>query len=146
MKPKIKIISLSIKDYDSIISVWERAELPFCEGWRDSKKQMKKQMNSGVVTIFGARLKKNLIGVVLASDDTRKGWINHLAVLPEFRRGGIAQALVKEAEKLFKKKKIKIVAALIEGYNKPSLKCFLKMGYWDFKGVHYMTKREHKGV
>ena len=39
-----------------------------------------------------------LVGAVMAGFDGTRGWIHHLAVLPEFRRRGIATALVRAAE------------------------------------------------
>ena len=38
------------------------------------------------------------VGAVMAGFDGTRGWIYHLAVLPEFRGRGIAKALVREAE------------------------------------------------
>ena len=39
-----------------------------------------------------------LVGAVMAGFDGTRGWIHHLAVLPEHRRQGIATALVRAAE------------------------------------------------
>lgn len=39
-----------------------------------------------------------LVGAVMAGFDGTRGWIHHLAVLPDFRRRGIATALVRAAE------------------------------------------------
>ena len=45
-----------------------------------------------------AEAEGELVGAVMAGFDGVRGWIYHLAVLPEFRRRGIATALVREAE------------------------------------------------
>ena len=39
-----------------------------------------------------------LVGAVMAGFDGVRGWIHHLAVSPEYRRRGIATALVRAAE------------------------------------------------
>lgn len=45
----------------------------------------------------GAKTKR-LMGAVMAGFDGTRGWIHHLAVLPGFRRRGIATKLVRAAE------------------------------------------------
>ena len=45
-----------------------------------------------------AELEGQLAGAVMAGFDGVRGWIYHLAVAPEFRRRGIATALVRAAE------------------------------------------------
>ena len=42
-----------------------------------------------------------IVGTVLAGHDGRRGFIHHMAVLPEYRRHGIARAMARRAvEKL----------------------------------------------
>ena len=45
-----------------------------------------------------AEAEGELVGAVMAGFDGTRGWIYHLAVLPEFRGRGIGTALVREAE------------------------------------------------
>ncbi len=45
-----------------------------------------------------AEMEDQLAGAVMAGFDGTRGWIYHLAVAPEFRRRGIATALVRAAE------------------------------------------------
>jgi GNAT superfamily N-acetyltransferase len=84
-----------------------------------------------------------LVGVVLATNDGRKGWINRLAVLPEHRRQGYATRLVAEAEGVLRSVSITVIAALIEGGNDVSLALFERLGYAELPGgTHYLSKRE----
>ena len=125
----------------------EKGGLDFHEGFRDTKPEIERQINSGCIAIYGAYEEDKLIGSVLCSDDSRRGWINHIAVLPEFRKKGIAKKLIAEAEKHFEKKGLKIIAALVEDHNKPSWNLFEDSGYkQEFPGLRYYTKRERWGV
>jgi len=145
-KGDIKLVNLDDSHYELILKIWRDADLPVCEVWRDSKLELERQLKSGNVVVYGAKVEDRVVGVVLNSDDSRKGWINHLAVIPEYRKQGIASFLIAESEKYFKNKGIKIIAALIEGHNNSSLNLFEKIGYIEFKGVKYVTKRESPKV
>jgi ribosomal protein S18 acetylase RimI-like enzyme len=82
----------------------------------------------------------------LGTHDGRKGWINRLAVAPEFRHQGIAQLLLKEAEEEISRKGIEIVTCLIEDYNQTSMDFFQKAGYIKHNDIIYFTKRKYPQV
>jgi GNAT superfamily N-acetyltransferase len=83
----------------------------------------------------------DLIGVVLVTQDGRKGWINRLAVHSDWRRQGVATQLITAAEDVLHHQGIDVIAALIEPGNIPSLECFLGSGYEEYIGLHYVSKR-----
>lgn len=87
-----------------------------------------------------------ILGTVLATNDGRKGWINRLAVDPEMRNHGIARILVKEAEERLKQNGIGIIACLIEDWNSDSSEVFKHLGYNEFKGIKYLTKRSRPDI
>ena len=133
---------LTIDDYDAVIALWQRAGLPTVRPTgRDSRSEFEKQLQHGQIVI-GLEEAGRLIGVVVATNDTRKGWINRLAIDPEYRRRGYGEELVHAAEAALSELGLKIMAALIEDYNKASLGLFNKLGYGPHPEVHYVSKRE----
>jgi GNAT superfamily N-acetyltransferase len=82
-----------------------------------------------------------MIGSILGSSDGRKGWINRLAVDPDYRGRGLAARLLKECEDFLHKLGLKVLAALIEGDNKESFSAFKKSGYIYSPDVAYYSKR-----
>lgn len=108
---------------------------------RDSRSEFEKQLQQGQI-IIGLEDGDKLIGVVLATNDTRKGWINRLAIDPEYRQHGYGSQLVHAAEDALRELGLKIIAALIEDYNDASLTLFRKLGYTAHPEVHYVSKRE----
>ena len=138
----MRIGRLTPEDYDKIIRLWEEAGLPYKPKGRDSRESMEKQMRENPEFFIGAFDGEKLIGTVIASFDGRRGWINRLAVHPNYRRRGIGQLLIKEAEKVLKKKGAWITCALIEKENKPSLNLFKKCGYKPSENLVYVSKRE----
>jgi ribosomal protein S18 acetylase RimI-like enzyme len=93
--------------------------------------------------MLGLEVGGELVGVVLNTHDGRKGWINRLAVVPEFRRQGHATRLVREAERLLREQGMTVIALMIEPGNEASLALFNQLGYVELEGgIHYLTKRD----
>ncbi len=139
---KMEIRQLSIDDYDLIITLWESAGLPVKPQGRDSREEMKVQFESMPDLTLGAFEGKELIGVILGTDDGRKGWINRLAVAPEYIRKGTATRLIAAIEAALKKRGCKIICTLVEDWNDISLQLFKKSGYIKHSDIHYLSKRE----
>ncbi|MEM3622234.1 MAG: GNAT family N-acetyltransferase [Candidatus Bathyarchaeia archaeon] len=142
----MEIRNLTINNYEDMVKLWSRAKLPFKPNGRDSKEAIETQMKENPEFFLGAFEGSRLIGVVILSCDMRKGWINRLAVDPEYRRRGVAQVLIAESEKILRKHGIRIFCALIEDYNVASKKLFKKMGYVEHRDIIYFSKRENEEV
>ena len=80
--------------------------------------------------------------MVLGTHDGRKGWINRLAVLPEYRSRGIGKALAIEVDHRLNDLGILIVTCLIEGGNDASEKFFESLGYVGHPSITYYSKRQ----
>jgi len=142
----VKIVSYKTGDYQKLIDIWDTAGLPYKPYGRDSEKSIEKELKRGVGKFLFALVEDIYTGVVLVTHDGRKGWINRVAVLPEYRHKGIAKLLVDAAEKWLDDQGIGIYACQIEDYNKDSLEVFKKFGYIPFKGIHYLTKRKYPEI
>lgn len=138
----MKIRSLTIFDYDQIVALWKRSELPFRPSGRDRKETVQAQMAANPDFFLGAYEDNRLVGVVVATSDGRKGWINRLAVDPDFRGRGVAEALIAESEKTLRRHGLRIFCALIEDYNTSSMQLFKKCGYKEHRDIVYFSKRE----
>ena len=136
----------TITDYSTIVSLWEAAELDYKPKGRDSRESIEKEMQKGIGYFLIAEKEGEAIGSVLITHDGRKGWINRLAVIPEYRKKGIGKALVDKAEEILDELGIGIYVCLIEDYNKSSLEVFQKLGYNEFPGMHYLSKRKFKDI
>jgi ribosomal protein S18 acetylase RimI-like enzyme len=144
---QVEIRKLTIKDYDAIIKLWGHAGLPHKSKGRDSKEVIERQMREFPDFFLGAFRENKLVGVVIGSYESRmKGWINRLAVDPEYRRQGIGERLVARMEETLKRRGARILAALIEMPNEESFELFQKMGYKSHKDILYVTKRESQEV
>lgn len=139
---------LSLDDYDQLMALWQRAGLHSVRPQgRDSRAALARQLQSGVQTILGLEIEDQLIGAVVATHDSRKGWINRLVVDPAHRRQGHATRLIAAAEQVLRDQGMQIIAALIESDNLGSLALFRQAGYVEFdEGIHYVSKRDSSDV
>lgn len=143
---KTKIIPYKNGDYDLLTSIWEKAGLPYKGKGRDSRENIEKEVKLDCNQFLFALQDDEAIGSILVTHDGRKGWINRVAVLPEYRKKGIAKLLVDAGEKWLIQQGIGIFACQIEEYNTGSFEAFQKMGYVPFEGIHYLTKRIHPDI
>ena len=142
----MEIRRLTINDYKEMVRLWLTATLPFKPKGRDSKKAIAVEMKENPDFFLGAFEDTLLVGTVIISCDVRKGWINRLAVNPNYRHRGIAKALIAESERTLRKHGIRIFCALIEDYNAISKKLFKECGYVEHHDITYFSKRDSDEV
>jgi N-acetylglutamate synthase-like GNAT family acetyltransferase len=142
----MEIRRLTINGYEEIVRLWSRAKLPFKPKGRDSEEEIAAQMKANPDFFLGAFEDNRLVGTVIISCDARKGWINRLAVDPDYRHHGVAKALIAESERALRKHSIRIFCALIEDYNATSKKLFKECGYVEHHGITYFSKRDSDEV
>ena len=142
----MKIRKFKIDDYEQLIQLWIDAKLPFKPKGRDRKEEYEKQFEKAGNLYLSAFQGNRLIGFIQATHNQRKGWINRLAVHPDFRKKGVATLLIKKAEEFFIKEGVDIFACLIEDWNERSMKLFEKSGYKSHKEIIYYTKRNYPDV
>ncbi len=142
----MEIRKLTINDYEEIIKLWSKARLPYKPRGRDSKEAIAVEMKANPEFFLGAFGDSRLVGMVIISCDMRKGWINRLAVDPDYRNRGIAKALIAESEKTLRKRGVRIFCALVEDYNAVSKKLFKECGYVEHRDIIYFSKRDSNEV
>jgi ribosomal protein S18 acetylase RimI-like enzyme len=133
-------------DYDALCALWRAAGLPIKPEGRDSRAEYERQLSLPHVAFFGRFQDGRLVAAVLATHDGRKGWVNRLAVHPDFRRRHLALELIRVCEAWFVECGVGIFACLIEAGNDASRAVFAAAGYETFPGVTYHTKRLFPGV
>ena len=97
----MEITTFAIDHYDDLLSLWGRCGLPYEKDGRDSREQLDRQILDDHVAILVLKDDDGrLIGSVIGTFDGRRGWINRLAVDPEYRGRRLAARLVEKAEAL----------------------------------------------
>lgn len=133
--------ALTVDELPLLHTLWNQAELEYRPKGRDTVENLAKELAVNPTGFIGAFLNGRLIGFVLASDDGRRGWINRLAVHPDYRGQQVGERLIAEAERVLHAQGRQIVAALIEEHNTHSQNLFKRVGYLVMPEVLYFSKR-----
>jgi ribosomal protein S18 acetylase RimI-like enzyme len=142
----VVIRKMSIKDYDSLIALWEKGIIPYRPQGRDSKKNIRWQLQQPNCFYFVAEKNGKIVGAILGTHDGRKGWINRLVITSAYRRKGIAKRLIEEFESQLTVIGIDIVAGLIEDGNVTSMEVFERLGYTKHTDILYFSKRKNMKI
>lgn len=137
----MQIEPYQIDDYDDMIALWQRAALPHDKEKRDSREAIERQMFDDHVAILTLKDNGRMIGVIVATYDGRKGWLNRLAIDPDFRGRRLAARLIEAAEAKLVEMGATIFAGLIEDQNFPSMAAFKHCGYEGWDHIVYFRKK-----
>lgn len=84
---------MSLLDYDAVIELMKQTPgVSFRDA--DSRPATERYLARNPGLSFVAQAGSGLVGCVMSGHDGRRGYLQHLVVLPAFRRQGIANALV----------------------------------------------------
>jgi ribosomal protein S18 acetylase RimI-like enzyme len=136
-----QIRRLTKDDYDEMIRVWSIAGLPFKPNGRENRAMIEMEMSRDLCAYFGIFDGDRLVGLTIAQYDGRRGWINRLAVDPDYRGQGLALELIRCGEGFLDQFGEVVVCALIEEVNSPSQALFEKAGFLCENTITYWSKR-----
>ena len=91
----------------------------------DSEERLARLVESGTDLFLVAEKEGRIIGAVIGGWDGWEGQIHRLAVLPEYKRQGIARALLEEAERRLLAKGARRISLLVHQGHPEAL------GFWD---------------
>jgi len=143
---EITIRKATKQDIDTILKIWQNAELTHKPKGRDTKYNLHSQLQLPQIRVFIAAIEGKDVATIMVRHDGRKGWLNRMAVLKIYRNKGIAQKLIAHSEKWLASQGLKIYATLIDDPNDPSMNLFIKAGYTKHNDIIYFTKKLHPEV
>jgi len=143
---EIIIRKASQQDIDTILRIWQNAELTHKPKGRDTKENLLSQLRLPQICVFIAAIEEKDVAMIMVTHDGRKGWLNRLTVLKNYRNKGIAQKLIAHSENWLAAQGLEIYATLIDDPNDPSMNLFMKAGYTKHNDIVYFTKKKHPEV
>ncbi len=134
---------LTASDIPQLYELWEAAALAYKPAGRDRSDRLGRHLNQSGGGGWGAYYGQTLIAAAIFSFDGRKGYIEHLATRPDFRRSGLAEAVVAASLQSLKELGALVTAALIESANIPSRRLFETLGFIDSPSLCYYSLRDN---
>ena len=125
-------------DKATLVSLWQLCELtvPWNNPYKDIARKLKIQPELFLVVVQNSLL----IASVMGGYDGHRGWINYLAVHPDFQGQGYAQQMMKSVESELRKIACPKINLQIRSGNAKVMKFFQKLGFTDDR-VLSMGKR-----
>lgn len=136
----MKIRVMKKRDWKKCLELWKNIPGMGLNSIDDTKKGIVRFLNRNPKTCFVAEADGTFAGTIIAGHDGRRGYIYHTAVLPQFRRCGIATALLQAATDALKKQGIAKVALLVFSDNESGNAFWEKHGFTKRSDITYRNK------
>jgi ribosomal protein S18 acetylase RimI-like enzyme len=145
MKPAgtpMEIRSFQPEDEPSVIALWQQCDL--VRPWNDPHRDICRKLKVNPEWFLVGLVDGQVVATVMAGYEGHRGWLNYLAVAPEFQRRGLARGIVVEAERLLRKAGCPKINLQIRTSNQAVIEFYRRLGY-SVDDVVSMGKRlEHE--
>ncbi|MBQ5333815.1 MAG: GNAT family N-acetyltransferase [Oscillospiraceae bacterium] len=131
---------LTLNDYDEMYALWLSCKGMGLNDVDDSREGIGRFLERNPETCFAAIENGFIIGVILAGNDGRRGFIYHTAVSPEYRKKGVGTALVSAALEALKRLGITKTALVVFGRNELGNTFWEKQGFTARNDLVYRNK------
>ena len=132
--------TMNISDYEQVYELWLSCAGMGLNNLDDSKEGIQRFLSRNPDTCFVAQGEQKIVGVIIAGNDGRRGYIYHTAVDPECRHQGIATRLVNEAMAALKKLGINKTALVVFSKNESGNAFWEKSGFTSRDDLVYRNK------
>ena len=136
----IKYRVMDISDYKQVYDLWLSCAGMGLNNLDDSEEGIQRFLNRNPETCFVALAEQTVIGVIIAGNDGRRGYIYHTAVDPDHRHQGIATELVNKAMDALKKLDINKTALVVFSKNTDGNAFWEKSGFTSRQDLVYRNK------
>jgi len=87
-----EIVKYRSKHQDALVDLWKKCSLVVPQN--DPVEDIRRKLDFQAELFFVALLDGRLIGSIMAGYEGHRGWLNYLAVLPEYQKRGYGRKLV----------------------------------------------------
>lgn len=131
---------MTISDYEAVYELWMSCKGMGLNNLDDSKEGIDRFLKRNPDTCFVASIGDEIVGVIIAGNDGRRGYIYHTAVKSEYRKKGVATALVEAATDALKNCGINKVALVVFDRNADGNDFWEKQGFTVREDLVYRNK------
>ncbi|MTJ84147.1 MAG: GNAT family acetyltransferase [Telmatospirillum sp.] len=114
-------------DREPVIALWHRCGL--IRSWNDPDKDIARKLAVQPEFFLVGRVGDVLAATAMAGYDGHRGWLNYLAVSPDFRHRGFGRRLVAEVERLLTASGCPKLSLQIRSSNREVMAFYRALGY-----------------
>lgn len=90
-----EIVKYRSEHQDAVVDLWKKCNLVVPQN--DPVEDIRRKLDFQPELFFVALLRGKLVGSIMAGYEGHRGWLNYLAVLPEYQKRGYGGKLVEKA-------------------------------------------------
>ena len=119
--------AFEIGDEPAVIDLWRRCDLlrPQNDPHQDIRRKLRVRPDLFLVGLLDGEI----VASVMAGYEGHRGWLNYVAVAPEFRRRGLARRILAEAERLLRAEGCAKINLQVRASNQPAVEFYRRLGY-----------------
>ena len=126
---KLKIREYQYSDEQQVIDLWFACNLVV--PWNNPILDIERKLKVNPELFLVGEINNQVIASVMAGYEGHRGWINYLAVWPEFQRKGYAKEIMSVVEKKLKDIGCPKINLQIRSNNESVIKFYESIGYFD---------------
>lgn len=124
---ELRIRPYQSSDFAAVIRLWEECGLVV--SYNNPQRDIERKLRVNPEWLLVGLVNDKLVASCMAGYEGHRGWINYLAVLPEYRRRGIARAMMREAERKLQAAGCPKIMLQIRETNLEVMQFYEKLGY-----------------
>ena len=136
----MRIRKMTADDYDAVWALWMSCKNMGFNDLDDSRAGIGRYLRRNPTTCLVAEAGDAMAGAILAGHDGRRGYIYHMAVSEEYRRQGVASALVERALEALRAEGIHKVALVAFKYNEAGNAFWERLGFAVRDDLNYRNR------
>ncbi len=127
MQTVMRIRSYRSSDESTVIDLWHNCDL--IRPWNDPKKDIQRKLEVQGEWFLVGLLDDEIVASIMIGYDGHRGWVNYLAVAPEYQRLGFGREMMAEAETLLRKSGCPKLNLQLRDSNTEAVIFYQKLGY-----------------
>ena len=129
------------RDTEAVVALW--TECGLVVPWNDPHKDIQRKLKVDPELFLVGTDGGSVVSTVMAGYEGHRGWINYLAVSPQYRDQGYGRALIKRVESLLKERGCPKINLHIRKTNTEIIAFYEAMGYKQDHSLTLGKRLEH---
>ncbi len=116
-----------LEDEQAVIDLWRRCDL--IRPWNDPQKDIRRKLQFQSEMFLVGSVEGEIVASVMAGYEGHRGWVNYLAVDPDFQHKGYGRMIMNEAEKLLREAGCPKINLQIRNSNESAIEFYQNIGF-----------------